>query len=1459
MKPSHPVPSVSLRPACWRSFARRASQAAVILSVLAVAMPRSYGAPVVIQGPAARKIALANGWPVRAEIGRQRTIELYRIVDGKPLYHVTTNADAADTISVDECQPGGSSGLGLTGSGVQLGVWDAGSVRVSHVEFGGRAQQMDVPEVENHFHATHVSGTMIAAGLNPLAKGMSPEATLACYDWTDDIPEMMAAARDGVRVSNHSYGFLTGWEWFGDEWYWFGNVLVDSFEDANFGFYGAVSREWDEMAYLKPYLLFVTSAGNDRDDGPAPGTEHKYWDPYGGGWTPSFVRRSLDGNGGYDSIGYQALSKNGLTVGAVHDIGGGYAGPGSVVMSSFSCWGPCDDGRIKPDVVGNGIQLESTWYTSNSSYDSISGTSMSSPSVAGSLGLLIQHHRTTHPDEDDMLAATLKALVIHTADEAGGAAGPDYEYGWGLVNALTAANLITADTLEPDRITEQVLSQDGVFEVPVVTSAAGGDLRVTIVWTDPAGAVLQDSLDPPNKMLVNDLDLRVEAADGTVYEPWVLDPSHPSAAASRGDNNTDNVEQVLISSPDAGTYTVRVTHKGTLTDSAQAFGLVISGIDDVFSDCNGNGVDDQQEISDGTNQDCNGNLVPDDCDLAAGTSADCDTNQIPDECEFVDCNGNCVGDDADISDGTSLDCNGNSVPDECDAASDSDDCNGNQIPDECEVGANDCNDNGVPDDCDVGVGGLLADVDFEAGLPAGWSATGAFNVTSNCAQTPTCDGAQWAYAGSRYACSYIDDAVGRLTSPAFQLGPSEAALSFCSFLHTEWDYDFAEVYINYERVMRMSGEPTGWEDIVIDLDAYRGESIVIEFKFTSDMSISGMLGWQVDNIQLLSGSRDCTGNGVPDECEMDCNGNGVADSCDLADCSDDPACADCNENGTPDSCDVGPGGGSEDANGNGVPDECECVVDAECDDNDVCNGIEFCNAFFTCDRGDPPVCDDGNSCTDDACDPITGCSNTANPANTCEDGLYCTGEQSCSADGECVSQNVPCAADEVCDEDDDECVECLEPAHCDDGLYCNGSEVCDGDDTCQPGTAPCSAGEVCDEDADDCVQCLTAADCDDGSVCNGSETCDEAGNCVAGTGLSCNDGNLCTDDSCDPTAGCTYSADDTNSCDDGLYCNGAETCVGGTCAAGTAACPEGESCDEARDACLECLEATDCDDEDDCTADTCPSGRCEHTLFPDCADDDDDGVANRDDQCASGDDTKDADGDGIPDACDRCANDADNDMDDDRVCGDADNCPADANREQEDVDGDGKGDICDPCPQSADDDVDEDGLCGDVDNCPGVANALQADADGDGDGDACDSCPFDLGNDRDEDGLCGDVDNCPMVANADQSDSDGDNVGDLCDPCSNDADNDADRDGICGDVDNCPLASNPAQENADGDEFGDACDDDAVTNPVPDVIAGEGEVGDTVPTARVCNVFGMAPLVLTFFGLVAMRGWRRRS
>jgi hypothetical protein len=146
--------------------------------------------------------------PIRKTLADGRTIELQRFENGMPKYFITENLNAARTLSTDDVWPGGSGGFSLSGANETLGEWDAGRVRIEHQEFNGRATQVDGSPT-NHYHSTHVAGTMIAAGVDPNAKGMSYQGILRAYDWNSDLSEMATAAAAGLKVSNHSYGYIT--------------------------------------------------------------------------------------------------------------------------------------------------------------------------------------------------------------------------------------------------------------------------------------------------------------------------------------------------------------------------------------------------------------------------------------------------------------------------------------------------------------------------------------------------------------------------------------------------------------------------------------------------------------------------------------------------------------------------------------------------------------------------------------------------------------------------------------------------------------------------------------------------------------------------------------------------------------------------------------------------------------------------------------------------------------------------------------------------------------------------------------------------------------------------------------------------------------------------------------------------------------------------------------------------
>ncbi|MGB2984261.1 MAG: hypothetical protein WBE26_00115 [Phycisphaerae bacterium] len=314
------------------------------------------------------------------------------------------------------------------------------------------------------------------------------------------------------------------------------------------------------------------------------------------------------------------------------------------------------------------------------------------------------------------------------------------------------------------------------------------------------------------------------------------------------------------------------------------YGMVLIGDGSVGTypmDCNNNGLPDESEIpvscggscTENCDPDCNCNGIPDECDVP-----DCNDNTIPDECEIpVSCGGLCTVD-------CDPDCNCNSIPDECEP-----DCNDNTIPDDCDIttgASDDCNANDVPDECDVTGGGVLLDEKFESGLPAGWTTTGTFQIANQCgAPHPNCGGSLWAYAGHTATCTYGDDESGELIAPAVTLGYGLSELRFCSRIETELDWDLGLVWVNSTLVWEDSGGSGEWEEQIIDLRSFAGQTVTITFQFASDGWISGTLGWEVDNVYLISGTPDCQPNGIPDECDIesgtseDIDEDGIPDEC----------------------------------------------------------------------------------------------------------------------------------------------------------------------------------------------------------------------------------------------------------------------------------------------------------------------------------------------------------------------------------------------------------------------------------------------------------------------------------------------------------------------------------------------------------------------------------------------------
>lgn len=528
------------------------------------------------------KLALEKKWPLTIEGSKGKYAVLTGIdFQGYPMYTTTdNNIRSAATIGTSKLWAGGSSGLNLSGSSNsvkgKLGIWDGGKIRNTHIEFGNRITQRD-NATQLTDHGTHVTGTLMASGVNPIARGMAYGIQeLIAYDFNNHLSEMLGEGAN-LLVSNHSYGSIAGWR-FNDtdnRWEFWGQAGTT--EDYKFGYYSTDAQIWDSIAYNAPFYLIVKSVGNSRsENGPAVG--EAYWRFDAGGTMVSSGNRpaGISNNDSYEIIPTYGSAKNILTVGAVDPIASGYSRKEDVVLSNFSSWGPTDDGRIKPDIVANGVDLISTYGTGDNDYANLSGTSMSSPSAAGSLFLLQEHYNKLHPGLF-LRAATIKGIAIHTASESGSMAGPDYQHGWGLLNMEKAAAVITSNNTK-QLIQENVLNNGATFSLPVIASGEG-DLTATISWTDPKGAVETSSiLNNPALKLIHDLDIRIKKG-ATIYQPWILNPAAPSAAAQKGDNFRDNVEKVEVTDVIPGeSYIIEITHKGVLQRGSQAYSLIVSGV-----------------------------------------------------------------------------------------------------------------------------------------------------------------------------------------------------------------------------------------------------------------------------------------------------------------------------------------------------------------------------------------------------------------------------------------------------------------------------------------------------------------------------------------------------------------------------------------------------------------------------------------------------------------------------------------------------------------------------------------------------------------------------------------------------------------------------------------------------------------------------------------------------------------
>jgi len=234
------------------------------------------------------------------------------------------------------------------------------------------------------------------------------------------------------------------------------------------------------------------------------------------------------------------------------------------VIANSSSRGPALDGRIKPDICAVGTSVYSTNDPNN--YLNKTGTSMACPGVAGTLAQLYHGFKTANAGVNPN-SALIKAAVLNTGEDLGNS-GPDFIYGWGRINARRAYEI-----LNNNNYLSSTISQGGSNSHNISVPAGTAQIRVMVYWSDYEGAA---SASPA---LVNNINMQVIDPSVTAFNPWVLNPSNQNGIAIRGIDNLNNMEQVTIDSPVAGTYTVNIDGM-TIPQGPQEYFLVYEFIQD---------------------------------------------------------------------------------------------------------------------------------------------------------------------------------------------------------------------------------------------------------------------------------------------------------------------------------------------------------------------------------------------------------------------------------------------------------------------------------------------------------------------------------------------------------------------------------------------------------------------------------------------------------------------------------------------------------------------------------------------------------------------------------------------------------------------------------------------------------------------------------------------------------------
>ncbi len=458
-------------------------------------------------------------------------IDAVQWVEPNVLVQEEHNDNARTNLKADQAQ---AAPYNLDGEFITVAEWDGGAVASTHPDFSGRVTVLGSPAISAH--STHVAGTIMGNGANSSGayRGMAPNASLLSQLWWNSGSEafneyQQAISTYGASLGTNSWGYGVG-----------DPATTAACEDVC-GTYFSVDATLDNIVRgsAGQPVTIIFSAGNQR------GTASKYCGSLG--WT-------------YGTVDGLACSKNVLAIGAINS--------NNSTMTTFSSWGPTDDGRVKPDVVGPGCQSSGdggiTSTNTSTGYTVMCGTSMSAPAVAGVVALMYQQQYLSWGTQS-ILPSSIKGILVNSATDLG-ATGPDYQYGHGRVEAVAAVKKVAIGG--PSYIESQLAHGD-LIQYDLTVPGGASRLRATLVWDDPGGTAISGNT------LINDLDLVLVDPFGAETKAWVLNPSNPAASATKDYNRRDNVETAEVVSPAAGLWKARVSGFN-IPNGPQKFSLVFT-------------------------------------------------------------------------------------------------------------------------------------------------------------------------------------------------------------------------------------------------------------------------------------------------------------------------------------------------------------------------------------------------------------------------------------------------------------------------------------------------------------------------------------------------------------------------------------------------------------------------------------------------------------------------------------------------------------------------------------------------------------------------------------------------------------------------------------------------------------------------------------------------------------------